>query len=201
MSSGVRPGLTRVRQRWLVARSLKGVLSVGRNPVVQGRPRLDAGALVIGDDVLLWDHNGNTRLTGHGRIEIGDRVFVNEGAIVHASNLVRIGDDVALGLGCYVADSHQHGIGTAPVRHEVTIIGDGVWIGAHAHVLAGVTVGRRSIVAAGAVVTRDVPPDTLVAGVPARFVKTLAHPDDCTSSWNNRWEPSHWRDGGHLPWP
>jgi acetyltransferase-like isoleucine patch superfamily enzyme len=57
-------------------------------------------------------------------------------------------------------------ISSAPVR-----ICEDVWIGADATVLKGVTVGARSIVAAGAVVTRDVPPDTVVAGIPARAVK------------------------------
>jgi acetyltransferase-like isoleucine patch superfamily enzyme len=53
------------------------------------------------------------------------------------------------------------------------VIGDRVWIGANATVLAGVTIGHGAVVAAGAVVTRDVAPDTVVGGVPARVIRNL----------------------------
>ena len=53
------------------------------------------------------------------------------------------------------------------------VIGKNVWIGSHVTVLAGVTVGDNSVIAAGAVVTKDVPPSVVVAGVPARVIKKL----------------------------
>ena len=53
------------------------------------------------------------------------------------------------------------------------VVGKDVWIGAHATILKGVTIGDGAIIAAGAVVTRDVPPNTIAAGVPARVVKTI----------------------------
>jgi acetyltransferase-like isoleucine patch superfamily enzyme len=66
----------------------------------------------------------------------------------------------------------------APVR-----IGDGSWIGARAIILPGVTIGRRCLVAAGAVVSKDVPDDTLVAGNPARVVRELVYPAGVTRAW------------------
>ena len=60
----------------------------------------------------------------------------------------------------------------APVR-----IGDKAWIGFNAIILKGVTVGEGAIVAAGAVVTKDVPPYTIVAGNPARVIRTLSEPE------------------------
>ena len=62
----------------------------------------------------------------------------------------------------------EQGISTKPV-----VIGDDVWIGANAVILPGVTIGRHCVVAAGAVVTKDVPDNTLVGGVPAKVLKTL----------------------------
>jgi acetyltransferase-like isoleucine patch superfamily enzyme len=62
----------------------------------------------------------------------------------------------------------EQGISTKPV-----IIDDDVWIGANAVILPGITIGRHVVVAAGAVVTKDVPPYSLVAGVPARVIKQL----------------------------
>ena len=62
----------------------------------------------------------------------------------------------------------EQGISTSPVTIE-----DDVWIGANAVVLPGVTIGSHSVVAAGAVVTKDVPPHSLVAGVPAKVIKQI----------------------------
>jgi acetyltransferase-like isoleucine patch superfamily enzyme len=56
------------------------------------------------------------------------------------------------------------------------VIGQNVWIGAHATILPGVTIGDGAIVAAGAVVTKDVPGNTIAGGVPARFIKNIDEP-------------------------
>jgi acetyltransferase-like isoleucine patch superfamily enzyme len=65
-----------------------------------------------------------------------------------------------------------------PEEIRPVMIGDDVWIGRHATILKGVTIGDRSIVGAGAVVTRSVPPDVVVAGNPARVVRSLREPSD-----------------------
>ena len=62
----------------------------------------------------------------------------------------------------------EQGVSTQPV-----VIGDDVWIGANAVILPGVTIGRHCVVAAGAVVTKDVPDNTVVGGVPAKIIKKL----------------------------
>jgi acetyltransferase-like isoleucine patch superfamily enzyme len=71
------------------------------------------------------------------------------------------------------------------VREAPIHIGDGTWVGARAIILPGVTIGRRCLIAAGAVVSRDVPDDTLVAGNPARVVRDLVYPDGVTRAWHN----------------
>lgn len=96
--------------------------------------------------------------------------------MVTARERVTIGDDVALAYDAFVTDSDDRGLEGGPVHTAPVTIRDGVWIGARAIVLPGVTVGRRAVVAAGAVVTRDVPDDTLVAGQPARLVRSLTLP-------------------------
>ena len=113
----------------------------------------------------------------HGlNIRIGRRVFVNQGCMLSDIGGIDIGDDVMLGPAVRLITSghpldpalRRRQIVAAPIRIE-----SGVWLAAGATVLHGVTVGRDAVVAAGAVVTRDVPPATLVAGVPARVVREV----------------------------
>lgn len=126
---------------------------------------------------------------------IGNDVFINRGAYIRAN--VTIGDRANIGpFARLVTDTHE--IGTAKRRAGKTVfppivIEDGAWIGAAATVLGGVTVGHGAIVAAGAVVTKDVPPNTVVAGVPARIVKTLdadAKPQSKPSLARKAWRKS-----------
>ncbi len=98
----------------------------------------------------------NCAFTGHAPIDIGDDVM-----IAHKVNLVTAGHPVEPGR-------RRDHITAAPIE-----IGTNVWIGAAATVLPGVRVGEGAVVAAGAVVTSDVPPATLVAGVPATVIRAL----------------------------
>jgi maltose O-acetyltransferase len=122
---------------------------------------------------------GNVRIEGGppGNLVLGELTFVNTGCRFDTSERITIGtrasiaQDVVVLTGSHEVGDHEHRAGL-DTRRPVTI-GDGVWIGARSVVLPGVTVGAGAIVAAGSVVTRDVPPDTLVAGVPARVLRQL----------------------------
>lgn len=113
---------------------------------------------------------------GRGAITIGDYVLISPGTRISAADRICIGDSVMMANSVYITDSDWHGIydrtkpptGATPVS-----IGDNVWLGDRCTVLKGVTIGRNSIVAANAVVTRDVPADVVVAGNPATVVKSL----------------------------
>jgi acetyltransferase-like isoleucine patch superfamily enzyme len=164
---------------------LRKAKEVGAQPTVLGRPRVDGTNMVIGDHFQVWSAHRQTLITGWGRITIGDRVFINSGAIIFSAVEVTIGNDVAIANEAYVMDSDSHGIEGRPVKEEPVRIGDGTWIGARAIILPGVTIGRRCLIAAGAVVSRDVPDDTLVAGNPARVVRDLVYPEGVTRAWHN----------------
>lgn len=108
-------------------------------------------------------------------IKIGKDVFVNSGCCFQDQGGVTLGDGCLVGHNVVFATlDHDKRPGR---RGDMTaapiVVGKDVWIGAHATILKGVTIGDGAIVAAGAVVTRDVPPNTIVAGVPARVVKTI----------------------------
>jgi acetyltransferase-like isoleucine patch superfamily enzyme len=112
-----------------------------------------------------------------GRLTIGDRFFINHYAIIDCHKQIEIGNDVKVGPHVYVGDfDHDLGMGSGPEISSETVsqpvsIGNHVWIGAQAVVLKGVTIGEGAVVAAGAVVTHDVPTMTIVGGIPARVIK------------------------------
>ena len=107
------------------------------------------------------------------KITIGARTYINRYTILDASDSLAVGEDCMIGPGCYLTD-HDHGVvaGEAPgsqlLISSPTRIGNRVWLGAHVVILKGVTIGDDAVVAAGAVVTKDVAAGTRVAGVPAR---------------------------------
>jgi acetyltransferase-like isoleucine patch superfamily enzyme len=98
--------------------------------------------------------------------------YANNGAAIVCFKEITIGRDVAIGPEVFIRDSDSHVIsGSGRSSTEPIRIGDRVWIGARAVILKGVTIGDGAIVAAGSVVTKDVAPGTLVAGVPAKFIR------------------------------
>ena len=112
------------------------------------------GDVIIGDHTRVGLHN-----TVIGPVTIGNHVNLAQGITVTALNHNFADKDHRI---------DEQGVSTHPV-----MIGDDIWIGANAVILPGVTIGNHSVVAAGAVVTKDVPPHSLVAGVPAKKIKEL----------------------------
>ena len=106
---------------------------------------------------------------------IGERVFINMGCKFQDQGGIFIGDDALIGHNAtlctlnHVQDPMRRASMTAKPIH----IGKRVWLGANVTVLQGVTIGENAIVAAGAVVTKDVPANTIVGGVPAKVIKTI----------------------------
>lgn len=113
---------------------------------------------------------------GGDEMHIGRNVFVNQNCTFHDLGGLHIGDDVMIGPNVSLITT-SHPLDPAS-RRSTTIgkpisIGKGVWIATGAIVIGGVTVGENAVIAAGAVVTRDVPPGTLVGGNPARIIRSI----------------------------
>ena len=141
------------------------------------------GGIEIGAEAFVM-HNAelhvfNFRDLPHAFIRIGRRTFVGESVIVRGQGGVEIGDDVLIAPRAQIlAINHNYADVTRPIIDQgITgrgiVVEDGSWIGAGAIVLDGVRIGRGAVVGANAVVTRDVPPHTVVVGSPARVVKRL----------------------------
>lgn len=108
-------------------------------------------------------------------IRVGKNVFFNGGCHFQDQGGILIGDGTLIGHQVVLATlNHDEDPSRRQELHGAPIvIGKNVWIGAHATVLSGVTIGDGAIVAAGAVVTRDVPENTVVGGVPARVIRRV----------------------------
>lgn len=97
--------------------------------------------------------------------------FINNNSKISCFKEIIIGEDVKISEDVLIRDSDNHTIIGGKEKSAPIHIGNHVWIGARATILKGVTIGDGAVVAAGAVVTKDVPPNTLVGGVPARIIK------------------------------
>ena len=113
---------------------------------------------------------------------IGDNVSINAYCHIACINKIKIGNNVLIGSNVLITD-HSHGkleqsdipyVERRLISKGPVVIEDNVWIGEHACIMPGITIGKGSIVEANAVVTKDVPPYSLVGGVPAKLIKTLA---------------------------
>jgi len=142
------------------------------------------GTMVIGNRVIFESFPDGefckTRIITNfkdSKIEVGSGSTLR-GTTIWASTEITIGDNFLSAPYVWIVDNDAHGVElgkrenkyakSAPIK-----IGKNVWVGYHAMVLKGVTIGDNSIIAAGAIVTKDIPPNSIAAGVPAKVVKTL----------------------------
>lgn len=157
-----------------------GWIGLGPGSILKPRCHLDADTLTsrisLGRECVI--HQYAMLLTYGGTIEIGDHCSVNPFCILYGHGGLKIGDKVRIAAHTVMIPAeHGHSALDSPIMdQEMTgkgiVVGDDVWIGTGACILDGVTIGGGAIVGAGAVVTRDVEPYAVVAGTPARKLKS-----------------------------
>jgi acetyltransferase-like isoleucine patch superfamily enzyme len=161
-----------VNARWY----LRGATFATSRVTLRGRPSvMNQGAMLVGDRVRLVSTVATLELVTlpGGVLEIGDNVFINYGSSIVASNRVTIGNDCLVGTQVMIMDCDFHRVEDKrwDTSGEPIVLEDRVWIGNRSIVLKGVTIGHDAVVAAGSVVTHNVEPRVVVAGVPARVIR------------------------------
>lgn len=143
---------------------------------------LSIGSHSIIEGAILFDKD-------EAKVSVGDRTFIGASTLVCADNIT-IGDDVLISWGCTIVDHDSHSIdfhsrskdvenwltgfkNWTNVKVGAVHIMDKVWLGFNVIVLKGVTIGEGAVVGAGSVVTKNVKPYTIVAGNPAREIRTI----------------------------
>lgn len=175
----------------------------GNNNTISGNTDFQgAKGIYIADSINVCDyarilvhefcHNDNVEWN----IKINDGVLVNVGSIIQAFNQIEIGKYVMLAPYVYISDnSHEYSNYNVPILVQLykkelnkVLIKDGAWIGTGAKVIGNVTIGYGVVVAANAVVVKDVPDHCVVAGIPAEIIKIC---DYRTGEWINVKNKSH----------
>jgi lipopolysaccharide O-acetyltransferase len=185
-------GLLALALHWLHTRLRFPTARLVRFPIyVRGRHAMQLGArLTTGRHVRLDAFPIEQNRTV---LVIGDDVQLNDSVHIGAVELVEIGDHTLIASRVFITD-HSHGVYDQPnvgSRPEVmpvdrpivarpVRIGRNVWLGEQVCILPGVTIGDGAVVGANSVVTRDVPPGTIVAGNPARVIRRF---DDSSGQW------------------
>lgn len=175
-----RPGQTiRLCSQFLVSRwKARACTSVGPWIHVAGKLIVEnGGSIVLGERVRIRGTHVPVELASlpGGKLEIGTGTYINGGVSICAQESVTIGKNCAIGNYSLIMDTDFHSVGdhTQMPRAKPVVIEDDVWLAARVTVLKGVRIGRGAVIAAGAVVTKDVPPFTLVGGVPAKIIRQI----------------------------
>jgi acetyltransferase-like isoleucine patch superfamily enzyme len=165
-----------INARW----QLRGIEQVGSRPRVWGKVNVtNHGMITIGSRLRMRSRIVAVDLfTGpQGLLEIGDEVFINFGCSFAALQNIRIQSRCSIGPYVFIMDNNFHKV--EPEQRNLlpeslpVVIEENVWLGARVTVLPGVTIGRDSVIGAGSVVTENIAPRTVAAGIPARVIRTL----------------------------
>lgn len=148
---------TKIYERVKIFSTKQSPVFIGKNCILQ------TGSILAASD--------------NGKITLSEHVYIGEYSILSSKGEICVGKDTIIAAQCFIVDFNHRfdnpdllfydsGFDCAKVS-----IGNNVWIGAGCRILKGVTIGEGSVIGAGSVVTRDIPPYSIVVGVPARVIK------------------------------
>jgi acetyltransferase-like isoleucine patch superfamily enzyme len=146
----------------------KGEFVVGRNVSFYAKPF--PSSISVNKEAKLW---------------IGDNVFFNYGLDIGCTKSIRIGSNTIIGPMVNIIDTNFHPVDIEDQsRSKEIVISNNVWIGRGAVILPGVTIGQNSVIAAGSIVTRDIPANVLAGGTPAKVIREIKVPNEWIRRYN-----------------
>lgn len=154
----------------------KGLRCDGDMPLIVG-----GGTITLGNNVFIGNQGAwfvSPNLHPNPTLDIGNNTTLNYRTVISVEEKVHIGNHCLIAEGVKIFDNNSHGLDfrnrtMMPEDAKPIYIEDNVWIGMDSIILKGVTIGKGAVVAAGSIVTKDVPAMTLAAGNPARVVKKI----------------------------
>ena len=167
----------RLMRGWRLSRKFvtRTIVLAGRRASIRCKyGKLTGGRVIILAEDAHISVFGSREKPAH--LHIGEASFIQARTNINCSTSVSIGNHCAISWDCEILDTDIHQVsigGEARARCAPVVIGDRVWIGTRSIILKGVSIGVHSVVAAGSVVTKDVPPRSLVAGNPARVISAI----------------------------
>lgn len=144
---------------------------------IHGFPKIKKhnGAVQIGKRTTIWPGVKFSAISGKpdkpAQLKIGKYSSIGDRTQIHCCDRVIIGNQVLISWDVNILENYYHTTADESITSAPITIEDKVWIGCNVIILAGVTIGKGSVVAAGAVVTKDVPPGKLAAGNPAKIIR------------------------------
>ena len=175
--------------------SNKKSITLGRNIRIKGFPIVfikNGGKVHIGDNVTINSSNYGYHINMHSPVKImvdrpNAEIFIGtnsriHGTCMHAYNKIKIGENCLIAANTQIIDGNGHDLCLDNPSERINTVGnaseinisDNVWIGANCIILPGVTIGKGSVIAAGSIVTKEVPEKCVVAGNPASIIKSIS---------------------------
>ncbi|TFE28177.1 DapH/DapD/GlmU-related protein [Cohnella luojiensis] len=156
--------------------------SVGRLGRISGKLTVkNKGEFIVGRNVSFYAKQFPSCISvaKNAKLWVGDNVFFNYGLDIGCTKSIRIGSNTIIGPMVNIIDTNFHPVDAEDrsVNKEIDISAN-VWIGRGAVILPGVRIGENSVIAAGSIVTRDIPDNVLAGGTPARVIREIHVPED-----------------------
>lgn len=130
---------------------------------------INKGGKLIGENCQFYS-GVRIEIGEHGLVSIGNGTYINRNTLIISESEVSIGVNCKISWDVIIMDSDMHPLNSKTVINNPVYIHDDVWIGCRSIILKGVTIGRGAIIAAGSVVTKDVPSMQIYGGVPAKYI-------------------------------
>jgi maltose O-acetyltransferase len=160
---------------------LRHCTKVGKMISVNGKPLIKThGEIYLGDDVRIWSSVSRAKIFVEpgGVLKVGNNCRLN-GCHISVVESITIGNNVRIAPEVYIIDGDFHDVADhfSKGKSKPVVIEDNVWLSYRCSILKGVTIGKGSVVATGAIVTHDVPSYSVVAGIPAKVIRTITNPE------------------------